>query len=78
MCQTGQNTQLAEAVWQAWIKKNKTQDNRVRRMIAMAARHEMLFTEVRTVIYHRPRFCGWGPSFEAGDFASSTFTVRPL
>ena len=27
--------------------------DRLRRMIAMAARHEMLFTEVRTVIYHR-------------------------
>src|SRR5438093_2725818 len=34
----------------------------------------MSFTEVRTVIYHRPRFRAWGPSFKAGDFASSTLT----
>src|SRR2546428_5586315 len=34
----------------------------------------MSFREVRTVIYHRPRFRAWGPSFKAGDFASSTLT----
>ncbi len=58
----------------AWAKQIKTEVNADFDLVE----HSQIRATKQSVIYHRPRFCGWGPSFEAGDFASSTLTVRSL